>query len=196
MTMLVLLSHKNNVILAADKREVFFHDEINFDVLSDNVTKIVDWKGGYITGSGYVPLLEKIKNIASLPNTWSYDDIVYELQNELTRGNYHPHWIKTTTFAAIFQTSSGFRAVYTQAQDIKAFCIPEGSCLILVNKVETSSFKQNFNSLLSKDVIDIKEIIDSLEELFNYASRCNGTVSSEFDFAIINGSGKAFTTIS
>lgn len=49
MTMLVLLNHKNNVILAADKREVFFHDEINFDVLSDNVTKIVDWKGGYIT---------------------------------------------------------------------------------------------------------------------------------------------------
>ncbi|WP_202741471.1 hypothetical protein [Acinetobacter sp. 'aerobic (ED)'] len=195
MTMLVLLSHKDNVILAADKREVFFHDEIRFDVISDEVNKILSWNGGYISGCGYVPLLDKIKSIAIDSKTWTYDHILTALQDEIRNGNYHPHWINTTTFTSIFQTRTGYKAVYTQAQDIKAFCIEEGGCLILVNNVDTSSFKQALNELLSFSDIDLGKIIEILKELFRYASRSNGTVSAEFDLAIINNGGKGLASV-
>ncbi|RYL23844.1 hypothetical protein [Acinetobacter baumannii] len=194
MTMLVIINHEENAILAADKRSTYFHDENTFEVISDSENKIVDWNGGYITGTGYVPLLTSIKNAAASDNVWTYGEIEDALKNTLNTNVFHQHWINTTNFASIYLTSKGTMAVLTQAKNCRTSIVDKNTCTILVKDVDVSSYEDEINTLLQKKSIDFLALRDCLIELFEYVSKHNATVSKAFDFAIVNNEGRAFTT--
>jgi hypothetical protein len=60
--MLVGIHAGDSVWLAADKRAVYKEGNTVVSVVSDDVDKLVEWSGGYITGNGYVDLIDKLKS--------------------------------------------------------------------------------------------------------------------------------------
>jgi hypothetical protein len=63
--MIVGINLVDYVLVAADKREVLLVDRNVDHVISDSANKIIDWHSGYITGSGYVLVLNELKEAVS-----------------------------------------------------------------------------------------------------------------------------------
>ncbi len=62
MTMIVGMSLGDFVLVASDRRQVHMTNGVVDYVESDSVNKIIECPLGFITGSGYVPLLNEFKN--------------------------------------------------------------------------------------------------------------------------------------
>lgn len=195
MTMLVLIKYKDGVILAADKRAVWKNGGEVSHVVSDKVDKIYRWNGGYIAGSGYVPLLENIKNFASANTINSADEIADRLKLVIQNGLIHQQWINTTNFALIYGTLSDFRAVILSAKNYEMNALEEDEVLIMVDGIDTNTFKEQLKNEIKSQGVNIHNVIDILKKLFKYISLKDITVSSEFDFSIIDLDGMALGNI-
>jgi len=191
MTMLVLINHKDNLILAADKRVVWKSTtgEI-LQVLSDDVGKITKWPGGFISGCGFAPLLEEVKEFASGDDVGSIHEISHFLRSKVTSSSLDEYWISTTKFVAIYESNMGYRAVFFDANQDGVRAINDNSCLIIVNGVDTSFYKNRIELLLSVNDLSISDITTVLSDLFSDVSSRNQGVSSGYDMAIINNDGR------
>lgn len=56
MTMIVALHLGAYALVAADKRETYQINGEVVSVVSDDVQKLIEWRGGVATGSGYFPI--------------------------------------------------------------------------------------------------------------------------------------------
>jgi hypothetical protein len=84
--MLVGIHAGDSVWLAADKRAVYKEGDKIVSVISDEVVKLVEWSGGYITGNGYVDLIDKLKkkiSSTSVSSTTQILEMTNSLSNEL-----------------------------------------------------------------------------------------------------------------
>ena len=189
--MFVLIKHKNNLIIAADKRVVWKSTtgEIH-QILSDDFDKITKWSGGFITGCGYAPLLEEVKEFAGSNDIGSIHEISQFLRSKIINSNLDEYWVSTTKFAAIYESNMGYRAVFFEANQDGVRAINDNSCLIIVNGVDTSFYKNKIESLLHADDLSLSNIITILNDLFSWVSVESQSVSSGYDMAIINNDGR------
>lgn len=186
MTMLVLIQHKDFVLLAADKRAVYVNNGRVESVISDDVDKIANWKGGFISGCGYAPWLDKVKDFAGQDDIDNIHVVSEYLRNMAENPACHDYWVSQTKIVAIYKIINGFRAVYSEANRGGVRALSENQCLIIVKDVETSLFKDQIEKLLNEKDISYKDIIQTLSKLFHWVSTQTNTVSRQFDLALIN----------
>lgn len=186
MTMLVLIQHKDFVLLAADKRAVYIKNGRVESVVSDDVDKIANWKGGFISGCGYAPWLNEVKNFSGRDNMDNIHAVSEYLKNMAESSTCHDYWVSQTKIVAIYKIINGFRAVYSEAEQSGVRALSENQCLIIVKDVETSFFKDRIEKLLSEKNTVYEDIIQTLSELFHWVSTQTNTVSRQFDLALIN----------
>lgn len=184
--MLVLINYKDGVILAADKRAVWKNGSEVSHVVSDEVDKIYTWNGGYIAGSGYAPLLENVKDFTAKNTINSADEIADYLRLVIQNSVIHKQWINTSNFALIYGTISGFRAVTLSAKNYEMRALEECSVLIMADGVDTGVFKIRLEEGIKGQSFSVHDVVDILRELFKYVSSKTNTVSSAFDFSMIN----------
>ncbi|MFW1982659.1 hypothetical protein ACG94M_04920 [Acinetobacter guillouiae] len=195
MTMLVLINYKDGVILAADKRAVWKNGSEVSHVVSDEVDKIYTWNGGYITGCGYAPLLENVKNFASSNNIQNVSEIIEYLKMVIESNTIHEKWINSTKFALIYRTSDNFRATTISANNYESRVLGDGAVTIIIEGVDTNNYKAKLEEAILQGNFEIGNVINILSDLFQYASNKSNTVSSIFDISLINIEGRGIRKI-
>lgn len=189
MTMCVLIRYRNTLIMAADKRSIWINELGEKTVISDNVNKIVPWRGGYITGSGSVEILDIVKSYVAENDISSVHDIEDFLTTTVRNGKFHDYWIKTTNIVAIYLSSGGVRAVIISAKDLKTFSLNDATVVILVPDTTVDDFKNKIEGKLKSNQFELFDIISDLKALFKIVSIENISVSSSFDLAVIDHNG-------
>ncbi|MFX4953396.1 hypothetical protein ABTC33_05390 [Acinetobacter baumannii] len=172
--------------MAADNRAVYMENGKVSHVVSNNIKKIIEWNGGYISGSGSADLLEDVKAFAaSSPITDIYQFVEY-LERYKARNTIDDYWLDTTHLTAIYLTDAGDRAVYINANTEEPRALDDSSVLIFVKGVDTEKFKELIKAEFHETGFNIQNIIEILKSLFKFVSERNETVSSTFDFAFQN----------
>lgn len=110
MTMIVGIHLGDYILVAADKRETYVVNGRVVSVISDKVNKLVNWGGGLVTGSGYVPLLSELKSKLSQVNITTTDQIL-DLAKDISESSIEQpeYWRATTNwmFSYVADTPSG-----------------------------------------------------------------------------------------
>ncbi|WPP55919.1 hypothetical protein SOI69_01255 [Acinetobacter pittii] len=172
--------------MAADNRAVYMKNGKVSYVVSNNIKKIIEWNGGYISGSGSADILENIKDFAAKnPITNIYQIIDYLAQYK-TQNIIDEYWLNTTHLTAIYLTDAGDRAIYINANTEEPRALIDSSVLILVKDVDTKKFEELIKAEFNENGFNIENVIEILRSLFKFVSERNETVSSTFDFAFQN----------
>lgn len=107
MTMIVGMNLADYVLVASDKREVFLVNGKVDRVISDSVSKIIDWKGGYIAGSGYVTVLNALKRAVSTEEITNTDQIVaFAVDKTNLFSKHDPSLLKSSNWMFTYTTDS------------------------------------------------------------------------------------------
>jgi hypothetical protein len=203
MTMLIGIHTGDSVWLAADKRAVYKEGNKVISIVSDNVDKLVSWSGGYITGNGYVDLIDILKNkirSTNITSTSQIIEMVSDLNNELD--NIPGDFTKQTRW--VISLCSGTEEVVTpKIGYIEPFSdnvnmLTEGSCLVWNNmpehvllalQVETEKHVRRIDSFdtFSDAVTHYNGLF---QQLFKLGSSHDETVSKEFEFSVVLSDGE------
>lgn len=184
--MCVLIRNAGSLAMAADNRLVYMQNGKVVRVVSDNIKKIIEWNGGYISGSGSADLLEDVKAFAANSPITDMYQIVEYLERYKARNTIDDYWLDTTHLTAIYLTDAGDRAVYINANTEEPRALDDSSVLIFVKGVDTEKFKELIKAEFHETGFNIQNIIEILKSLFKFVSERNETVSSTFDFAFQN----------
>lgn len=202
MTMLIGIHAGDSVWLAADKRAVYKEGDEVISVVSDEIVKLVEWSGGYITGHGYVDLIDKLKEKISSTNVNSTTQIL-----EMT--NYLSDELKGLPSSYINQTRwvitfcSGTEEVitpkigYIEPSSANVNMLSEGSCLVWLNiptdamQMLQSETKKHIRRVDSFD--DFSEVVTHyrslFQQLFALGSSLDETACSNFEFSVVLSDG-------
>lgn len=196
MTMIVGIHLGEYIIVAADKREVTMFNNIVVDINSDNVEKLIEWNGGIITGNGYVPLLNELKDHIAA-NEISDTSIILDYANT-TVANLplnQAGWKKQTNWMFSYITQLDNRLVtrlsFVTSSEINGthMLMPMSSTIWaklpdlnerikeLNNQLKPLKSWNEFHSNLSYHV-------SKLEILFKYASTVDQTISRDFSYFV------------
>lgn len=184
--MCVLIRNAGSLAMAADNRAVYLQNGKVSRVASNNIKKIIEWNGGYISGSGSAQLLEDVKAFTvKSPITDIYQIIEY-LECYKSKNIIDEYWLNTTHLTAIYLTDAGDRAIYINANTEEPRALADSSVLILVKDVDTEKFEKLIKAEFHEGGFNIENVIEILRSLFKFVSERNETVSSTFDFAFQN----------
>ncbi|ENX58149.1 MULTISPECIES: hypothetical protein [Acinetobacter] len=186
MTMCVLIRNAGSLVMAADNRSVYMQNGKVIQVISDEVKKVIEWNGGYISGCGSADILEDVKSFAAINPITDVYQIVEYLEKYKASKKIDDYWIDTTHLTAIYLTDVGERAIYISAKNVQPRALDDSSVLILVKDVDTEKFKELIMAEFHENGFNIENVIEILKELFVFVSKRNETVSSSFDFAFQN----------
>lgn len=186
MTMCVLIRNAGSLAMAADNRAVYMKNGKVSYVVSNNIKKIIEWNGGYISGSGSADILENIKDFAAKNPITSIYQIIDYLAQYKTQNIIDEYWLNTTHLTAIYLTDAGDRAIYINANTEEPRALIDSSVLILVKDVDTKKFEELIKAEFNENGFNIENVIEILRSLFKFVSERNETVSSTFDFAFQN----------
>ncbi|MFI8008659.1 hypothetical protein ACIF8R_00490 [Acinetobacter sp. ABJ_C4_1] len=186
MTMCVLIRNAGALAMAADNRSVYMQNGKVARVVSNDIKKIIEWNGGYISGSGSADLLEDVKAFAANSPITDMYQIVEYLERYKARNTIDDYWLDTTHLTAIYLTDAGDRAVYINANTEEPRVLDDSSVLIFVKGVDTEKFKELIKAEFHDSGFNIENVIEILRSLFKFVSERNETVSSTFDFAFQN----------
>lgn len=183
------------VLIASDRREVLMARNGEVDhVISDSVNKIISWDGGFISGNGYVCILEKLKLFLAKTSISNTDEIKIAAT---TISQQHPpelsQWKEVTNWIITYRTE-------INKENISRIGI------IKSNKPEELHLLKNMKSIVWAKIPDIdkkteelnnklKSInefsavensieyhISLLKDIFNYGAKHDRTVCSSFDY--------------
>ncbi|ADI89909.1 hypothetical protein [Acinetobacter oleivorans] len=186
MTMCVLIRNAGSLAIAADNRAVYMQNGKVSHVVSNNIKKIIEWNGGYISGSGSADILENVKAFAAKNPITSIYQIIEYLEHYKARNIIDNYWLDTTHLTAIYLTDAGDRAVYINANTEEPRALDDSSVLIFVKDIDTENFKELIKAEFHENGFNIENVIEILRSLFKFVSERNETVSSTFDFAFQN----------
>ena len=204
MTMIVGMNLKEYVLVASDRREVYLIDGKVDHVISDAVNKIIDWNYGYITGSGYVSILNELKENLANMEIKCIDQIINKATSIV---NSYPDTFKDIKdksnwmFTYVANTSEGnqprvgiieaknpneIRALYDMTSTVWAK-IPNINEIIrdLNSKLKPISDFHEPNE-------SIKYHISLLKDLFEIGEKNDETVCSQFNYCIQLNDGTKF----
>ncbi|ACV25480.1 Ntn hydrolase family protein [Kangiella koreensis] len=193
MTMIVALQLDAYVLIAADRRETYqVNGEVAY-VISDDRQKLIQWSGGIVTGSGYVPLLSEFKSKIADAKITFVDEIIeiaQECCNNLSGDQ--SEWKKTTnwlfTYGADSPEGEVSRVAFIKSQEPEGIHVLEvGESLIWAKipdyKEELSNLKAKIRP--EKDLSNINCSLsyhtEILKELYAYVAKVNPSVSEAFD---------------
>lgn len=186
MTMCVLIRNAGSLAMAADNKAVYMKNGKVSYVVSNNIKKIIEWNGGYISGSGSADILENIKAFAAKNPITSIYQIIDYLAHYKTQNIIDEYWLNTTHLTAIYLTDAGDRAIYINANTEEPRALIDSSVLILVKDVDTKKFEELIKAEFNENGFNVENVIEILRSLFKFVSERNETVSSTFDFAFQN----------
>ncbi|MFV5378724.1 hypothetical protein [Acinetobacter pittii] len=172
--------------MAADNRAVYMKNGKVSHVVSNNIKKIIEWNGGYISGSGSADILENVKAFAAKNPINSIYQIIDYLEHYKAQNIIDEYWLNTTHLTAIYLTDAGDRAIYINAHTEEPRALDDSSVLILVKDVDTQKFEELIKAEFHEAGFNIENVIEILRSLFKFVSEKNETVSSTFDFAFQN----------
>jgi len=193
MTMIVGMSLGDYVLVASDRRQVCVVNGEVHHVESDSVNKIIECPIGFITGSGYVPLLNEFKNelkSRSIGNTDEILEIAKEVSNrvppELDSWEKQTNWM--FTYVASNETGNTPRIAIIEAKSYSAIRILDDMSATIWAKLPDLGVKiKELNGQL-KPADQFSSIEESasyhvslLKELFEYGEKFDPTVCSSFD---------------
>lgn len=184
--MCVLIRNAGSLAIAADNRAVYMQNGKVSHVVSNNIKKIIEWNGGYISGSGSADILENVKAFAAKNPITSIYQIIEYLEHYKARNIIDNYWLDTTHLTAIYLTDAGDRAVYINANTEEPRALDDSSVLIFVKDIDTENFKELIKAEFHENGFNIENVIEILRSLFKFVSERNETVSSTFDFAFQN----------
>lgn len=193
MSMIVALHLNSYVLIAADKRETFQVDGKVEYVVSDEIRKLVEWPGGVVTGSGYVPLLQDFKSKISQAKISIVDEIIEiarESSNNLPKKQ--SDWKKSTnwlfTYSADKPEGAITRVAFIKSQEPGSVRVLEAGRALIWTKIP--NYKEqlsNLNAIIKpeKDLSNIKRSLsyhtEILKELYANVAKVNPSVSKAFD---------------
>lgn len=204
MTMLVGIHTGDAVFIAADKRSVYKENGEVKSVVSDEAMKIVPWSGGYITGSGYVDLLDKLKHKLSehtIEDTTQIFDVINEMNNELV--GLPEEIVKSTRWVLSFCSGSkeniSPKLTYVEAGSNVVKGFEAGDCFVWLNlsvdvlKNLSEQVKANIQRLDSFATIEegFSHYIEMFEQLFQLGSEHDETVCRSYEFAVMFADGSS-----
>ncbi len=202
MTMLIGIHAGDSVWLAADKRAVYKKGDKVVSVISDEVVKLVEWSGGYITGNGYVDLIDKLKkkiNSTKITSTTQILEMTNSLSNELE--GMPSSFIKQTRW--VITLCSGTEAVvtpkigYIEPFSANVNMLTERSCLVWLNisadamQILQSETEKHIRRVDSFDEFNeaVSHYRSLFQQLFEFGSSHDDTVSSEFEYSVVLSDG-------
>jgi len=202
MTMLVGIHAGDSVWLAADKRAVYKEGNTVVSVVSDDVDKLVEWSGGYITGNGYVDLIDKLKSKISSTNINSTTQIM-EMTNTLSNelNDIPLEFTKQTRWVITLCSGTGEvvtpKIGYIEPFSANVNLLPEGKCLVWLNISDDALLM--FKSEIEKNIRRVDSFITTSEavshykslfqQLFKLGSSYDETVSECFEYSVLLSDG-------
>ncbi|WP_138485930.1 hypothetical protein [Stutzerimonas nosocomialis] len=193
MTMIVALHLGAYALIAADKRETYQVNGKVVSVVSDDIQKLIEWRGGVATGSGYVPLLHDFKSRLAHSDISSTDQII-QIARECSRG-FPPEqagWIKSTNWLFTYLTD-GSRGLVARVAFIKSASperisvLEEYKSLIWAKIPDYEHQLSRLNSVLKpeQDISNLRESLNYhlniLTSLYAYVASVNPSVSAQFE---------------
>lgn len=193
--MIVGINLGNYIIVAADKRQVMKVGDVIVGIVSDNVEKLIEWNGGIITGNGYVPLLDDLKNWLSKTKINSTTEVL-EFANDavLSLPSSQSEWRKQTNwmFSYITKNEQGkfvTRIGFVKSSDINGINLLKPMHSTIWASLPNLDEKiKNLNSeLLPLNSLEelpsnLNYHVEKLRDLFDYASTVDQSVSKQFSY--------------
>ncbi|MDC4469560.1 hypothetical protein OHV38_13560 [Acinetobacter baumannii] len=187
MTMIVFINYGGGIIFTSDKRIVRKDENGNIiEVVSDKETKTLRCRSGWISGCGYVPFLENVKDFGVNGNIETTNDLVNYFHLESKRQGLNEYWANTSKIAFLYKTDQAIRAGLISNCNDKMIMICDKSVMILVNDVDIDSFKTRLEDEIITPNFELSNLLVILKELHVYVSERNHSVSSNFDVVIYN----------
>lgn len=194
--MIVGMNLTEYVLVASDKREVLLIDSRVETVLCDNVNKIIDWNGGYITGSGYVEVLNDLKNEISnneITSTYEIIDLAVRISNFHGKRNTaildSSNWMITYTTET--PTGNECRIGIISARkpnEMRALCDMTSTIWAKIPNLDSEISILNGSLRPIQEFSGIDESItyhaSLLNQLFIDMAKCDETVCSSYDFCV------------
>ncbi|OCH19093.1 hypothetical protein [Aliivibrio logei] len=196
MTMIVGIHLDDYVIVAADKREVMMLGDVVVNVISNKVEKLIEWNGGVITGSGYVPLLNDLKYYLAeneVNHTGQLLDYANTAASNIALNQ--ASWKKQTNWMFSYLSQIDDQRVtrlgYVMSSKVDGtHMLKPMSATIWAKLPDIDTRIKDLNSqLLPLDSLDqIKENLDyhvsMLKGLFEYAATVDKTVCKDFSYFV------------
>jgi len=194
--MIVGMSIGDFVLVASDRRQVCMINGVVDHVESDSVNKIIECPIGFITGNGYVPLLNEFKNELkhrTIENTNEIQEIASELSRRIPPGL--EEWEQRTnwmfTYVAATDMGNIPRIAIVEAKDYSKIRILNDMSATIWAKLPNLSERINELNSKLRSVSEFLSIelavshhVSLLKELFEYGEEVDPTVCSEFDVCI------------
>lgn len=203
MTLIIGINLKDYLILAADRREVCLVNGDVAEIRSDNVNKIIDWKQGYITGSGYVPILSKLKetlNSTSVAHTSEILDLAVSSSNDVFNINVpfqvKNYWMCRTRWYLSYLTyddndNNVLRLAIVESDRIEGLRLVHEMDIVFSNLFDGSDALRDEISSRLKPLSEFDDLQDSIDyhvnllpKIFLRASENLESVSRDYDVAI------------
>ena len=210
MTLIVGIRLDEFSILASDKREVTLVNDTVKQITSDHINKIVDWGEGFISGSGYVPILSALKKklsdatisstddileLAKIASTTAIDNIISKKEKE--------YWMNRTHWYVTYRAMGSHDSIEPR---ITIFCANTEKVrsvsnmnVVFSNSFNESDFLRDSLSSQLKPASQFETTQDNLNfhlgllpEVFSRANLALETVSKEFDVAVQFNDGTHF----
>lgn len=202
MTMLVGIHTGDAVFIAADKRAVYKKNGEVKSVVSDEEVKIVPWSGGYITGCGYVDLLDKLKHKISehkIENTTQIFDVINEMNDELE--GLPEEFVTTTRWVLSFcsgsEENTSPKLTYVEAGSNEVRGFEAGDCFVWLHLpadvLKSLAEQVKLNILRLDSFASMEEAFSHylgiFNQLFQLGSEQDETVCSSYEFSVIFADG-------
>lgn len=194
--MIVALNLGEYTIIAADKREVSIENGKVVSITSDNVEKIIEWNGGVVTGSGFVPLLMDLKESMVSVNISNTDTIISLAKQSLAKlPQNQSNWKDQTnwafTYITIVDDAPKCRIAYIEAKAINDVRTLENMNVLLWAKLPDINIQREklIKSLkpltnASKFKENIEYHLSLIHNLFKYAATVDTTVCAQYSYFI------------
>lgn len=196
MTMLVFINYGGGIIFTSDKRAVRKDENGKLiEFVSDDEIKTLRCQSGWISGCGYVPFLESVKNYSINGNVETTNDLVNYFHLQLKQQGLNQYWANTSKVAFLYKTDQAIRAGLISNCNDKMIMISDNTAKILVDGVDIDSFKIRLEDEIKKHNFELSNLLVILKELHVYVSEKNQTVSSNFDVIIYNQNMSEILTV-
>lgn len=204
MSMIVGINLIDYAIMAADKREVLIENGNIQSVRSDEVQKIIAWGGGFITGSGYVPLLGDLKELISNSKISNTDQIVKLAQQSVLRlPESMGYWKNQTNWMFTYSSEvSGNKAVRVAQIESRS---PDQIRLLhemhstvwaklpnLDAKIKELTAMLKHSSEFSNLTESIQYHLNLLPNLFQYGSEADKSVCKGYNYSLLFKDGSRY----
>lgn len=190
--MIVAIDAGDAIIVASDRREVFKANGKIVRIENDSTNKFVEWNGGYITGCGYVALLNELKTRMAKENIERTDDILKIMQDIELSCDFPDEMVQEThwlfTYITEIDQCPEFRIAMIDPHQTADFRVLNNrNCTIWLNsdKVESLINQVNQQIMSFSDFDNIQNAvgyyIEMLTQLFTIGASESQSVSTSFD---------------